>query len=85
LIKTKSDTVQLAAPHASVLAVDVTREPRTKKLKKKAKKDDEPVGLVVRISRGDRKRLRRKAATYGWTADEAAAHVLRVWSDTPSA
>lgn len=81
---TRSDdgTVRPAASHASILVVDVNRDTANKKSKKKAKKDDDTVELVVRLTRGDRRRLRRKAERYGWAADEAAAHVLRVWADT---
>ena len=37
--------------------------------------------LSVTLTKAERKRLRRKAEAYGWSAEEAAAHVLRVWAD----
>lgn len=58
-----------------------------KKSKKgKAKKADaaeevEVVALQVELAKPVRKALRKRAADYGWTAEEAAAHVLRVWAD----
>jgi hypothetical protein len=33
------------------------------------------------LSKRVRKQLRRKAERYGWTAEQAAAHVLRAWAD----
>jgi hypothetical protein len=33
------------------------------------------------LPRRTRRLLRRKAEKYGWTAEEAAAQVLRVWAD----
>jgi hypothetical protein len=44
----------------------------------------EPVDVValrVELPRPVRKALRKRASDYGWTAEEAAAHVLRVWAD----
>ncbi|MGH8774326.1 MAG: hypothetical protein ACRDWI_03865 [Jiangellaceae bacterium] len=74
--------VHPAAPHLSSLAVDVTVAAKGgKKAKKKDReKPDETVDLTVTLPRRVRKRLRRKAETYGWTAEEAASHVLRVWA-----
>lgn len=82
LIRGADGTVRHARPHASSLVVETGTE-LTKKAKKKAKKGDEMVELVVQLPKRDRKRLRRKATQYGWTAEEAAAHVIRVWADSP--
>jgi hypothetical protein len=61
----------------------------TKKNKKGKKKDKdvageatEVVALQVELPKPVRKALRRRAADYGWTAEEAAAHVLRIWADS---
>ncbi len=53
---------------------------------KKASKPDpvELVPLQVELPKPVRKALRKRAADYGWTAEEAAAHVLRVWADGPT-
>jgi hypothetical protein len=42
----------------------------------------EMVPLQVELPKSVRKALRKRASDYGWTAEEAAAHVLRVWADT---
>ncbi len=47
----------------------------------KAADVDQRVDLTVSVPRSVRKRLRRKAEAHGWTAEEAAAHVLRAWVD----
>ncbi|HMG30790.1 MAG TPA: hypothetical protein VK585_11795 [Jiangellaceae bacterium] len=77
--------VHPAAPHLSSLAVDVSGaaagEGRRKGTKKDKDKAEETVDITVTLPKRDRKRLRRKAETYGWTAEEAASHVLRVWAD----
>lgn len=73
-------TVRLTTPHTSVLHVDTTAH--GKKAKKKARKGDEVVEFAVQLNKRDRKRLRKKAAQFGWTADEAAAHVLKAWADS---
>jgi hypothetical protein len=76
-------TVHPAAPHLSSLAVDVSataKERRKAKNKDKAKAE-ETVVLTITLPKRIRRQLRRKAETYGWTAEEAAAHVLRVWAD----
>jgi hypothetical protein len=80
-------TVHPAAPHLSSLAVDVsaTAKERRKAKKKDSDKDkakaEETVVLTIMLPKRIRRQLRRKAETYGWTAEEAAAHVLRVWAD----
>lgn len=50
---------------------DAKADPRT----------EERVELSVSVPRSLRKRLRRKAEEHGWTAEEAAARVLRAWVD----
>ncbi len=40
------------------------------------------VQLVVALPKPVRKALRRRSAEYGWSAEEAAAHVLRVWAES---
>jgi hypothetical protein len=78
-------SVHPAAPHLSSLAVDVSaaaaRPGRGKGKKKDKDKADDTVEITVTLPRQVRKRLRRKAEAYGWTAEEAASHVLRVWAD----
>ncbi|MGH8825437.1 MAG: hypothetical protein ACRDVN_13315 [Jiangellaceae bacterium] len=78
-------TVHPAAPHLSTLAVDVSgasaREVRRRAKKKDKDKAEETVDITVTLPKRVRKRLRRKAETHGWTAEEAASHVLRVWAD----
>lgn len=83
LLRTDDGEVRAAAAHMSSLAVDpdaVARAAR-KKAKKRDKGADE-VELAVPISKPVRKQLRRKATRYGWTAEEAASYVLRVWSES---
>ncbi|PZF80499.1 hypothetical protein [Jiangella anatolica] len=81
LVRKPNGTVHSAAPHLSSLAVDEAAVAKAaKKHKKKAHAGDD-ADLIVTLSKRDRKRLRRKADSYGWTAEEAAAHVLRAWSD----
>lgn len=78
-------TVHVVAGQLSSLAVDVTPAVKeTRKAKKgKAERDkaEETVPVMVTLTKRTRRQLRRKAETYGWTAEEAAAHVLRVWAD----
>ncbi len=76
LRRSDDGTVQLVGRPASSLAVDTVMD----KIKKKDKVDE--VQLVVTLSKRVRKQLRRKAERYGWTPEEAAAHVLRAWSDS---
>lgn len=64
-----------------------TRSRTAKKGKKgKAKKAAKPdpvelVALQVQLPKPVRKALRKRASEYGWTSEEAAAHVLRVRAD----
>jgi hypothetical protein len=44
-------------------------------------KDDKIVDVVVSMPKSVRRRLRRKAEEYGWTAEEAAYHLARTWVD----
>ena len=85
LRKAEDGSVHPASPHRSSLAVDpdgVAAAPARKVRKGKAAKGkDEPVRVVGTRTGGERKRWRRKAEAYGWSAEEAAAHVLRVWAD----
>ncbi len=82
LRRAEDGTVHPAAPHLSSLAVDISTASSRRKGKRKDKdKADETVVLTVTLPKRTRKLLRRKAETYGWTAEEAAAHVLRVWAD----
>lgn len=73
LHRSDDGTVELVGRPESSLAVDVN------KVKKKDNVDE--VQLVVMLSKRVRKQLRRKAERYGWTAEQAAAHVLRAWAD----
>lgn len=91
LRKATDGTVHPASPVLSSLAVTVVAgsEESTRPGKKAAKKggkgkqteSDEVVVLQVELTKPVRKALRKRAAEYGWTAEEAAAHVLRVWAD----
>jgi hypothetical protein len=93
LVKAPDGTVHPASAVLSSLAVTVPvdagagagRERKaTKKPGKGAKsaEPDEVVQLVVEVPRSVRKALRRRAGDYGWSAEEAAAQVLRVWADS---
>jgi hypothetical protein len=84
LRKAPDGSVHPASAVLSSLAVTVPRGgvPERKSGKKKSKGEaDEVVELVVALPRGVRRSLRRRAAEYGWSAEEAAAQVLRVWAD----
>jgi hypothetical protein len=83
LRKAPDGTVHPASAVLSSLAVAVPRGgvPERKSGKKKKAEADEVVELVVALPRGVRRSLRRRAAEYGWSAEEAAAQVLRVWAD----
>jgi hypothetical protein len=76
-------TVHPAAAHLSSLAVDLSTSAKNRRRAKKKDKEraEETVVLTVTLPKRTRRLLRRKAETYGWTAEEAAAHVLRVWAD----
>ncbi|NED98952.1 hypothetical protein [Phytoactinopolyspora halotolerans] len=85
LTRRRDGTVLPAAPHLSSLAVEpaaVAKAARKTRKRAKNKPDEETVTLNVVLSKRDRKRLRRRAEAYGWTAEEAAAHVVRAWADT---
>jgi hypothetical protein len=77
LVTGADGVVRPALPHQSALSVELGRDPG----KAKKDKDREVVELAVEVPRSVRKALRRRAEEYGWTAEEAAAHVLRVWSE----
>ncbi|HEU0041900.1 MAG TPA: hypothetical protein VFQ15_06090 [Jiangellaceae bacterium] len=85
LLRGTDGVVRPAAAHLSSLAIDADALAKERKKSQKKGKDkpaDETVELVVTLHKRDRKRLRRKAEGYGWTPQEAAAHVLRAWSDS---
>lgn len=78
-------SVHPQARHLSSLAVDTESIVKARKKAKKKGKDkpaDDDVTLTVTMPKRERKRLRKKAQSYGWTPEEAATHVLRVWSDS---
>ena len=80
-------SVHPAWPRLSSLTVDADAVAKSRKKAKKKGKDkapDDDVELTVAIPKRDRKKLRRKAESYGWTVEEAAAHVIRVWADDQS-
>lgn len=64
---------------------DSTGGKKGKKGKKRSKpapvEATEVVALQVQLAKPVRKALRKRAAEYGWSAEEAAAHVLRVWAE----
>jgi flagellar biosynthesis/type III secretory pathway M-ring protein FliF/YscJ len=72
-------TVEPAATFVSALKVDLALgRPDDKKAKKK---DHDIVELPVELPKRTRKRLRKKAATFDWTAEEATAQLIRAWLD----
>jgi len=84
LTKSPDGTVHPAAPHMSSLAVQLTKDSGKsgrKADRDKSDKDDRLVELTLQVPKSVRKALRRRAEEFGWTAEEAAVHVLRVWSD----
>ena len=89
LSKAPDGTVHPASAVLSSLAVTVEPDATGKSGKKagkktgRAKKADSPeiVRLEVDLPKPVRKALRKRAAEYGWTAEEAASHVLTVWAD----
>lgn len=84
LLRGPDGVVRSTVTHPSSLTVDetaLTKERKKSRKKAREKPADEIVELIVRLEKRDRKRLRRKAQTYGWTTQEAAAHVLRAWTD----
>jgi hypothetical protein len=89
LQKAADGSVHPASPVLSSLAVTLPADRRGLRTAgqrpgKKGSKPDEPedeVELVVVLPKHVRKALRKRAAEYGWSAEEAAAQVLRVWAD----
>jgi hypothetical protein len=87
LIRTPKGTVTSLTARSSSLAVDVDAVVKAgKKARKKGlKAADDPgasVDLTLALTKSDVKRLRRKAQVYGWTPEQAAVYVLRVWADS---
>lgn len=95
LRKAPDGSIHPASAVLSSLAVTIPDEPdatsgkrngKAKPGKKvgKGKRSDtnDLVQIQVDLPKPVRKALRKRAAEYGWTAEEAAAHVLRVWADT---
>jgi hypothetical protein len=76
---------RLPGPRSGPPAADPKGKDRGKGGKKARRKAAPPVEetteLVVTLPKSVRKQLRRRAAEYGWTAEEAGAHVLRVWAE----
>ena len=54
---------------------------KTRKGKAAVKDEGKVVELVVPLPKALRRRLKDKAADHGYTAEEAAYHLLRVWVD----
>jgi hypothetical protein len=79
LRRAEDGSVHPAAASLSSLAVDVSAAAKDHRPRGKDKAE-ETVVLTVTLPKQTRRQLRRKAETYGWTAEEAAAHVLRVWA-----
>lgn len=83
-LRRSGDGVVRAVPvPRSALTVDPSDVNRaaSRKPKKKDKDAADEVELIVVVPRRVRKKLRRKADRYGWSAEQAAAHVLRAWAD----
>lgn len=83
LVRAKDGSVRSASPVTAAFSVsteDVAAAAKKAKKKNKAKADD-IVELTVQLPKRDRKRLRKRAAELGWTADEAATHILHVWAN----
>lgn len=87
-------SVHPASARTSSLAVDPDAVAAVAKAARKRKSDggkdakdkdrakhEDRVELSVTVPRTLRKALRRKAEAHGWSAEEAAAHVLRAWVD----
>lgn len=95
LRKAPDGSVHPASAILSSLAVEIPdsadaasspTEAAKKKKSGKAKKAGKPepgenVELTVELPKPVRKALRKRAADYGWSAEEAAAHVLSIWAD----
>lgn len=80
-LRRSGDGVVRAVPvPRSALTVDPAAVDRAASRKPK-KKETAEVELTVVVPRRVRKKLRRKADRYGWSAEQAAAHVLRAWAD----
>ena len=54
---------------------------KTRKGKTAAKDEGKVVDLVVPLPKALRRRLKDKAADHGYSPEEAAYHLLRVWVD----
>ena len=54
---------------------------KTRKGKAAAKEEGKVVELVVPLPKALRRRLKDKAAEHGYSPEEAAYHLLRVWVD----
>jgi hypothetical protein len=82
LIKAPDGGVHPASAHLSSLAVSIPKNNgKTKKDKDKSdSKEDRLVEFTVQMPKSVRRALRNRAEEFGWTAEEAAVHVLRVWS-----
>jgi hypothetical protein len=82
LIKAPDGGVHPASAHLSSLAVSIPKNTgKGKKDKDKSdSKDDRLVELTLQLPKSVRRALRQRAEEFGWTAEEAAVHVLRVWS-----
>lgn len=77
-----ADAVSTAGASTAPPSAKPSKKPKKGKGKKAAKPEPvEVVALQVELPKPVRKALRKRAADYGWTAEEAAAHVLRVWAD----
>jgi hypothetical protein len=69
-------------PHPSTLKAGGGAKGKTHKGKKSVVSEDgKTVDLVVPLPKSLRKRLKDKAADHGYTPEEAAYHLLRVWVD----
>ncbi|RJK97822.1 hypothetical protein [Vallicoccus soli] len=79
-------TVHPAAPHLAALRAELPPKPKGKGAKGASHvpfpgDGDKAVDLVVPLPKAMRKQLKARAAELGYTPEEAAFHLLRVWLD----
>jgi hypothetical protein len=85
LRRAEDASIHPAAPHLASLRVELPPRPKGKGAGAShvpfPGDGDKTVELVVPVPKAMRKQLRARAAELGWTPEEAAFHLLRVWLD----